>query len=151
MSISRWMDKEDMVYVYIYTHTHIYTMEYYSARTKNAMPFVATWIELRILILSEIRQRKPNTIWYHLYVESEFSHKRTYLRSRNRLTERASCSWRRDGGGMDWECEINRCQLLCMGWRNKVLLQSRGSYIQYPMTNRVCVCTTAPLCCTPEN
>ena len=54
------MDKEDEVYVYIHTHTH--TMEYYSASTKNETPFVATWIELQILILSEIRQRKPNTI-----------------------------------------------------------------------------------------
>ena len=48
------------VYTSVYTHTH--TMEYYSARTKNKLPFVATWIELQILILSEVRQRKPNTI-----------------------------------------------------------------------------------------
>ena len=48
------------VYMSVYTHTH--TMEYYSARTKNELPFVATWIELQILILSEVRQRKPNTI-----------------------------------------------------------------------------------------
>ena len=42
---------------------YIYTMEYYSAIKKNdIMPFRATWIELETLILSEISQRKTNTI-----------------------------------------------------------------------------------------
>ena len=40
-----------------------YTMEYYSAMKKNKiMPFVATWMQLEILILSEVRKRKINTI-----------------------------------------------------------------------------------------
>ena len=34
---------------------HIYTMEYYSAIKKNEMmPFAATWMNLEIMILSEI-------------------------------------------------------------------------------------------------
>ena len=42
---------------------YIDTMEYYSARKKNeVMPFAATWIQLEILILSEVRKRKTNTI-----------------------------------------------------------------------------------------
>ena len=40
---------------------YIYTMEYYSAIKKNKiMPFVATWMQLQILLLSE--ERKTNTI-----------------------------------------------------------------------------------------
>ena len=35
------------------------------------MPFVATWMQLEILILSEVRKRKKNTICYHLYVKSK--------------------------------------------------------------------------------
>ena len=34
---------------------YIYTMEYYSAIKKNEiMPFVASWMELEIIILSEV-------------------------------------------------------------------------------------------------
>ena len=47
------MDKKD----------DIYTMEYYSAIKKNEiMPFAATWMDLEIIILSEVRKRKTNTI-----------------------------------------------------------------------------------------
>ena len=36
---------------------YIYTMEYYSAIKKNKiMPSAATWMELEILILSEVRK-----------------------------------------------------------------------------------------------
>ena len=43
------MDKEDVVYMY--------TMEYYSAINKNEiMPFAATWMDLEIIILSEVSQ-----------------------------------------------------------------------------------------------
>ena len=49
---------------------YIYTMEYYSAIKRNEiMPFAATCIDLKIIILSEVRQRKTNTE-YHLYLES---------------------------------------------------------------------------------
>ena len=43
-------------------------MEYYSTiRNNEIIPFAATWMDLEIIILSEISQRKTNTI-YHLYV-----------------------------------------------------------------------------------
>ena len=38
---------------------NMYTMEYYSAIKKNEiMPFVATWMDLEIIILSEINQKE---------------------------------------------------------------------------------------------
>ena len=36
------------------------------------MPFAETWMNLEIIILREVSQRKTNTIWYHLYAESKF-------------------------------------------------------------------------------
>ena len=51
------MDKEDVV--------HIYTMDYYSAIKKNEiMPFAATWMDLEIIILSEVSQKKKDK--YHM-------------------------------------------------------------------------------------
>ena len=54
---------------------YIYTMEYYSAIKSKLMPFVATWMELNIFILSEVSQMKTNTIWYDLFVESKIWHR----------------------------------------------------------------------------
>ena len=55
MSINREMNKEDMIHTY---------KECYSVTKKNEiMPFVATWMDLEIIILSEVNQRKNR---YHL-------------------------------------------------------------------------------------
>ena len=56
----------------IHTHTHTHTMEYYSAIQKNEiLLFAATQMDLESIMLSDIRQRKTNAVWYHLYVESK--------------------------------------------------------------------------------
>ena len=42
---------------------YIYTMQYYSAiKRKEIMPFAETWVDLEIIILSEVSQRKTNII-----------------------------------------------------------------------------------------
>ena len=44
---------------------YIYTMEYYSAIKKNEiMPFAATWMQLEIIILSEVIQKEKDK--YHM-------------------------------------------------------------------------------------
>ena len=49
---------------------YIHAIEYYSARKrKKIMPSVATWMDLELIILSEVKQRKTNR-YYHLYAES---------------------------------------------------------------------------------
>ena len=47
------MDKDDVVYISVF-----HTTEYYSAIKKNEiMPFVATWMDLDIIALSEVSQK----------------------------------------------------------------------------------------------
>ena len=61
-----------------------YTTEYYSAIKKNRiMPFAATWMQLKILILNEVRKRKANTIWYHYICRI----KNTFLNDRSKVQE----------------------------------------------------------------
>ena len=49
------MNKEDVVY--------IYTMDYYLVCKKNEIsPFAAAWMDLKIIILNELRQRKIDII-----------------------------------------------------------------------------------------
>lgn len=40
-----------------YIHIHIYTMEYYSAiKIEKAQPYATTWMDLEVIILSEVSQ-----------------------------------------------------------------------------------------------
>ena len=52
---------KDVVCVYTHTHTHTHTMEYYSVIKKNeTMPFAAIWMDLEIIILSEVSQTEKD-------------------------------------------------------------------------------------------
>ena len=47
------------------TTWYIYTIAYYLAIKKNKiMPSAATWMQLEIITLSEVRKRKTNTIYF---------------------------------------------------------------------------------------
>ena len=51
-------------------------MEYYSVIKMNEiLTLAATWMDLDIIIISEVSQRKINTIQYHLHAESKIRHK----------------------------------------------------------------------------
>ena len=54
------------IYIYIYTHTHRDTpwIEYYSAIENKIITFAATWIDLEIIILSEVNHKEKDK--YHM-------------------------------------------------------------------------------------
>ena len=67
MSITRVMDKEEVVYICIYIRVIIkqciytYTLEYYSAIKINEIgSFVKKWMELEIVIQSQVSQKEKN-------------------------------------------------------------------------------------------
>ena len=60
----------------------------YSAIKKNEiMPFAATWVDLEIIILSEVSQTKTKIIWYRLLLILKKWYKWTYIKNRNRSTD----------------------------------------------------------------
>ena len=60
MSNNRGMDKEDMIHIY---------NGILAIKKNEIMPFVATWMDLEIIILSEISQRKK---YYMISLICEF-------------------------------------------------------------------------------
>ena len=66
----------------------MYTIEYHSAIKQNeVMPFAATRMQLEVIVLSEVRQRKTNSTGCHSYVESTIWPKWTDLWNRLADTE----------------------------------------------------------------
>ena len=59
MSISIRMDKDVVHNVILPRHK----------KKNEIMLFVATWMDLEIIILSKVSQKEKHTIQYHLYVE----------------------------------------------------------------------------------
>ena len=58
MSIDRGVNKEDVVYMCMHVRVYIYS-GIYLAMTKNGMmPFSATWVDLEMIMLNEVSQKK---------------------------------------------------------------------------------------------
>ena len=141
-------------YADTHTHTnaHTHTNGIILSQDRETKPFAATQMDLEITILSKVIKRKTNT----LHVESERQHKWKYLWNRNRLADiENNCpltvAKAAEGGeGKDQAFGSSRHKLLYIGWINKVLLCSTGSYIHCPALNhngKEYICTP---CCTAE-
>ena len=60
-------------------------MEHYLAMRKNEIwPFVATWMELESVMLSEISHTKKDTICFHSYVDPEKLNRKPWGRGRKK-------------------------------------------------------------------
>ena len=70
------MDKEDVV--------HISNGILLSHKNNEILQFAITWMHLEGIMLKEISQRKTNTVWFHLYVESTKQNRNSHrLREQN--------------------------------------------------------------------
>ena len=65
VSVDGWMDKQNMIYNVVYTYNGILAF-----KKKEILQVLMTWMQLEGIMLSEISQRKINTAWYHLCVET---------------------------------------------------------------------------------
>ena len=118
---------------------YIYTMELYILSHEKGWnnAICSNMTQLEIITLSEVRKKKTNTVWYNLYVESNYG-----MNEPNYKTETDSQRtdlWLPRGRGQegkDWQFRISRCKLLYIGWiNNRVLQYSTGNYIQYHVIN----------------
>ena len=58
-----------MRYTHTHTHTYTHTMEYYSAIKKNKiLPSAATWMDLEIIILTEVSQAEKDKYYMMSYI-----------------------------------------------------------------------------------
>jgi len=130
MSINIWIDKV----WYKYTHIHIYIYSTHISCTNNEilcnykneiLLFVAIWMGLEGIRLSEISQRR-HTLWYYLYVESKKYNKLVNIMKGSRLVENklvvTSGKWGVEGNEQvgEWEIQTIGCKtgsrMHCTTW-----------------------------------
>ena len=86
-------------------------MDYYSAIKKNEiMPLAATWMDLEIIILSEVSQKEKDK--YHITYMWNLKYDINELISKAESDSHLWLPRGWDGGGVDWEFGVSRCKQL---------------------------------------
>ena len=123
-SIDEWVKKMQ----------YIFTVEYYSATKKSeVMPFASTWMDLEIIILSEICQAEKDKYHRISLIGGIYNSDTMNLSTKQKETHRhreQTCGCREGGSRMDWEFAVSRGKLLHTGWiHSRVLPYSTGNCI----------------------
>ena len=101
------------------------------------MPFVATWMDLEIIILSEVSQTEKDKLSYDIIymLTLKNDQMKLFTKRKQTHTQQKTNSWfpkGKGGGGINQEFGINRNTLLNIKQiNNKDLLYSTGNCIQY--------------------
>ena len=116
MSIDRGIDRDV---------EHIYNGILLSHKKDKIMPFSATWMQLKTLILSEVSQKEKDK--YHMI--SLISGIK-YMAQTNLSTEKKLRDMENRLVVANWEAEANRCKPLHLEWiSNEILLCSTGNSV----------------------
>ena len=112
-----------LLYIFVkmlYTHTHTHTYNGIWAIKRRKMAFAETWMDLEIIILSQVRQWKTNIVGYHLHVESLKRIQINLVAEQKQTSQTLKNLWLPKGtgwvGGMDWGFGIGICTLRYMEW-----------------------------------
>ena len=100
------IDSYEYLYLYTWICYSIFNKEWHNATCSN--------VDWEMSIQSEVRQRKTNILWDHLYVKPELWYKWTYLQIRNRLIYRKQTHGHhrgKGGGGINEGLWISRGRL----------------------------------------
>jgi len=126
MSINRWVDKEDVVYI------HNGVLFGYKREWNNA---ICSNMDGTRGSHPEWNKRKTNAIWYHSHLVSNIQHKWTFPQKRNSWTWRIVL-WLPGGRGREWEGLgvwgdlMLEFKLLLLEWiNNEILLCSTENYV----------------------
>ena len=76
---------------------YMYTMEYSSAIKNEIFPFAETQMDLEGIMLSEVRQRKRNTVRYYSHMESK-----KYNKLVNIIKTKQTHRYREQTSGYQW-------------------------------------------------
>ena len=99
------------------------------------MPFAAVWVDLEIIILSEVRQRKRNILWAE---SGKKWYKQSYLQNRNRLIDLKKEFMVTRGEGVVRELGADMYTLQYLKWiTNKNLLYNTRNSAQYYVTTKM--------------
>ena len=117
------MDKEGVV--------HIYNGIPLVIKKNEPMPFAAAWMDLEIIIFSEVSHKEKDK--YHMILLINGIQNMTQMNLS--MKHKRTCEEQTCGGGVEGfykECGISRCKLLYTEQiNNKVMLYRTGNHIKY--------------------
>ena len=101
------------------------------------MQLAATWIDLEMIVLSEVRKRRIRNTSLIRGIQNM---KQMNLSTKQKPTHRhrehtCGCHWELGGIGLDWEFGVSRCKLSYIEWVNNKVLYRTGNDIHHPVLN----------------
>ena len=85
------------------------------------MTFAATWMQLEIIIQSEVNQKEKDKYHMIAIICGISNMTQTNLSMRQKETHRHRGQEEGVGEGMEWEVGVCRCKLLYIEWINKLI------------------------------